>query len=75
MQISNGGTIKGKVTYTGEVPVRKIIPTKDQQVCGGIREVPQVLVGANNGGGGRGVPEGGPERGSGGQAEKDIHPQ
>lgn len=49
MQISNGGTIKGKVTYTGEVPVRKIIPTKDQQVCGGMREEPQVHMGADNG--------------------------
>jgi hypothetical protein len=49
MQMTNGGTIGGKVTYTGDIPVRKIIPTKDQEVCGGIREVPQVLVGAGNG--------------------------
>ncbi len=49
MQVANGGTIKGTVTYAGDVPVRKIIPTKDQEVCGGMREVPQVLVGAANG--------------------------
>jgi len=49
MQVANGGAIKGKVTYTGSVPTRKIIPTKDQEVCGGIREVPQVLVGAGGG--------------------------
>ncbi len=45
MQVTNGGTIKGQVVYNGVVPVRKIIPTKDQQVCGGIREEPQVLAG------------------------------
>lgn len=49
MQVADGGAIKGKVTYTGSVPTRKIIPTKDQEVCGGIREVPQVLVGAGGG--------------------------
>jgi len=37
MQVANGGAIKGKVTYTGSVPTRKIIPTKDQEVCGGSR--------------------------------------
>src|SRR3990172_13073694 len=49
MQVTNGGAIRGTVIYAGEVPMRKIIPTKDQQVCGGIREVPQVLVGAGGG--------------------------
>lgn len=49
MQVPNGGTIKGKVAYTGDVPMRKIIPTKDQEVCGGIREVSQVIVGADSG--------------------------
>jgi len=48
-QVPNGGAIRGKVTYTDEVPVRKIIPTKDQQVCGGIREDPQVLLGPGSG--------------------------
>jgi hypothetical protein len=49
MQVANGGMIKGKVTYTGSVPMRKVIPTKDQDVCGGIRDVPQVIVGPDNG--------------------------
>jgi hypothetical protein len=46
--VTNGGTIKGKVVYNGTVPMRKIIPTKDMEVCGGIREEPQVIVGAGN---------------------------
>lgn len=49
MPVANGGAIRGKVTYTGEVPMRKIIPTKDQEVCGGIRDEPQILLGAGNG--------------------------
>jgi len=49
MQVANGGAIKGKVTYTGSVPTRKIIPTKDQEVCGGIRDEPQVIVGPDSG--------------------------
>jgi hypothetical protein len=47
--VAGGGTIEGKVTYTGLVPMRKIIPTKDQDVCGGIRDEPQVLVGPGGG--------------------------
>jgi hypothetical protein len=43
--VPDGGTIKGKVTFSGTAPTRKIIPTKDQEVCGGIRDEPQVLVG------------------------------
>jgi hypothetical protein len=46
--VTNGGTVKGKVVYNGTVPVRKIIPTKDMEVCGGIRDEPQVIVGAGN---------------------------
>jgi Polysaccharide lyase family 4, domain II len=49
MQVANGGAIKGKVTYTGLVPTRKIIPTKDQEVCGGIRDEQQVIVGPDSG--------------------------
>jgi hypothetical protein len=49
MQVANGGAIKGKVTYTGSVPTRKIIPTKDQEVCGGIRDERQVIVGPDSG--------------------------
>ena len=48
-QVSGGGTIKGKVVYKGEIPIRTVVPTKDQEVCGGVREEPEVRVGADNG--------------------------
>jgi Carboxypeptidase regulatory-like domain len=47
--VANGGTIAGKVVFRGDVPTRKIIPTKDQEVCGGIREDPLVEVGPDQG--------------------------
>ena len=49
MQVTNGGMIKGKVIFTGTVPIRKIIPTKDMEVCGSIRDEPQVLLGPDSG--------------------------
>jgi len=49
VSVSGGGTIAGKVAYQGSVPVKKIIPTKDKEVCGGARDEPQVLVGADKG--------------------------
>jgi plastocyanin len=48
-QVSGGGTIKGKVVYKGDVPIRTVVPTKDQEVCGGVREEPEVTVGADGG--------------------------
>jgi len=36
--VSGGGSIEGQVTYKGPVETRKIIPNKDVEVCGGIRE-------------------------------------
>ncbi|MGF1627902.1 MAG: carboxypeptidase regulatory-like domain-containing protein [Kiloniellaceae bacterium] len=47
--VSNGGTVTGKVTYSGAVPTKKVIPTKDSEVCGKIRDVKLVLVGPDNG--------------------------
>ena len=47
--VENGGTITGKVTYGGRVPTRTILPTKDQQVCGQMREEPEVKVGPDGG--------------------------
>lgn len=47
--VSGGGTIKGKVVYNGRNPTRTILPTKDQNVCGQIREEPEVFVGADKG--------------------------
>jgi plastocyanin len=47
--VNNGGTIKGKVVYNGQVPTRTILPTKDQEVCGEMREEPEVMVGPDGG--------------------------
>jgi len=47
--VLDGGTIKGKVVFQGAVSMKKIIPTKDKEVCGGIREEPEVVVGADKG--------------------------
>jgi hypothetical protein len=43
--VSGGGTVEGRVVYDGIVPLKKIIPTKDQEVCGSPRDEPQILVG------------------------------
>jgi hypothetical protein len=45
--VSGGGSVEGTVVYRGEVPMKKIIPTKDRDVCGGAREEPRIRVGAN----------------------------
>jgi len=47
--VAGGGTLAGKIIYNGAVPTKKIIPGKDPEVCGGIRDVPQVMVGADKG--------------------------
>jgi plastocyanin len=47
--VTDGGTIKGKVVYQGSVPMKKIIPTKDQATCGDVREEPEIVVGADKG--------------------------
>jgi hypothetical protein len=49
LAVSGGGAIRGKVSFTGTVPVRKIIPTKDQDICGAPRDEPQILVGPDQG--------------------------
>lgn len=49
VQVQDGGTIKGKVTYQGSVPTKKIIPSKDREVCGAIRDVPEIVVGDDKG--------------------------
>lgn len=48
-EITDGGTIKGKVVYQGEIATKKIIPTKDRQICGEIRDEPLIVVGADKG--------------------------
>ena len=47
--VTSGGTIKGTVIYNGTVPMKKVIPTKDSEICGGIRNEPQVVVGTGSG--------------------------
>jgi len=47
--VSGGGSIEGKVVFQGTVPIRKIIPTKDREVCGGPRDEPQVRIGPDKG--------------------------
>lgn len=47
--VENGGAIKGKVAYSGQVPTRTILPTKDQEVCGEMREEPEVTLGPDGG--------------------------
>ncbi len=49
VQVTDGGTIKGKVLYQGEIATKKIIPTKDSEVCGDIREDPLIVVGPDKG--------------------------
>jgi hypothetical protein len=45
--VTGGGSIEGTVYYRGDVPMKKIIPTKDTEVCGGPREDPLIRVGAD----------------------------
>ena len=45
--VSGGGSIEGQVIYKGPVQTRKIIPNKDVEVCGGIREEALIEVGPN----------------------------
>jgi hypothetical protein len=47
-QVTGGGTIAGKVVFLGDVPIKKIIPTKDTAVCGAPRDEPLILVGADH---------------------------
>lgn len=47
--VTAGGTIEGRVTYEGRVPVKRVIPTKDKEVCGEPRDRPEIRVGADQG--------------------------
>ena len=43
--IPDGGTIQGRVMFRdSRPPMKKVIPTKSPEVCGGIREEPQVVL-------------------------------
>lgn len=43
--VAGGGAINGKIVFNGAVPTKKIIPTKDTEVCGGPREDALIKVG------------------------------
>ena len=45
--VTGGGTIEGMIVYRGDVPMKKIIPTKDTDTCGAPREDPMIQVGAD----------------------------
>ncbi len=45
VQVSGGGSVKGKVVYKGSVPTKTVLPTKDKDTCGGPRKDPLVVVG------------------------------
>lgn len=45
--VTGGGKIEGKVVFQGNVPTKKIIITKDSDACGGTRDEPVMLVGAD----------------------------
>ena len=49
VQVTDGGTIQGKLTYQGEIATKKIVVTKDNEVCGAIREEPLIVVGPDKG--------------------------
>jgi plastocyanin len=48
-KVSNGGSVKGKVTYSGTVPMRTVVPTKNKDICGGVRKDPLIIVGKDKG--------------------------
>jgi plastocyanin len=48
--VTKGGAVEGKVAFTGpKPPARKVIPTKDQEFCGGVREVEQIQLSPDRG--------------------------
>lgn len=49
VSVADGAVIEGRVTYEGPIPTRRIVPTSDREVCGGIREWQLVERGADNG--------------------------
>lgn len=46
--VNGGGSIEGQIIYKGPIETRKIIPNKDVETCGGIREEPLIEVGADH---------------------------
>ena len=47
--VMGGGSIEGRIVYNGPVQTRKIIPNKDVETCGGIREESLIEVSPDKG--------------------------
>ena len=47
--VTGGGRVEGKVSFLGEVPIKKIVPNKDEAICGGPRDEVRITVGADKG--------------------------
>src|ERR1700682_2111235 len=48
--VTNGGTVKGKITYNGKPPApKKITITKDPKVCGASRDDDTFAIGSDGG--------------------------
>lgn len=47
-EVANGGTVKGRITYSKSVPTKMIVPD-DPEVCGDPRKDPQIML-ADDGG-------------------------
>jgi hypothetical protein len=45
--VTGGGSIEGVVVYRGDVPTKRIIPTKNVETCGGPRNEPLIRVSAD----------------------------
>ena len=45
--VTGGGTVKGKVTFSGAVPERTVLPTKDERICGAPRKEALIKVSAD----------------------------
>jgi len=49
VQVTGRRHHQGKLTYQGEIATKKIVVTKDNEVCGAIREEPLIVVGPDKG--------------------------
>jgi plastocyanin len=49
VSVPDGGAVSGRVVYKGTVPMRNVVPTKNQDVCGGPRKDPLIVVGKDGG--------------------------
>jgi plastocyanin len=47
--VAGGGSITGKIVFSGSPGTRKVIPTKDLEVCGGAYEETLIQVGSDKG--------------------------